>query len=216
MKKIVAISVLLFIVGTGSWYGVTKAFDRSDVLLSDDVVSQMIQQKYGGTIETIRLVQTSKRQDYTLTLLKDQLAYDLIVNGQTGEVLSFSQQKRTEQETETVKNDEQEQTTETVGNRESEQESKTTEKSEPDPNVQSNENADPESSTIPITEDQAKKIASAKVSGTITSAELDDEDDQLVYEVEIDQSKTKEATVIINAYSGKIESITFEMEDEDD
>lgn len=197
--------LVVLVVGAGSWYGVTKAFDRSESSLSEETISKMIQQKYDGTIEAIEMIQVNKRQDYKLTLIKEKLAYDLIVNGQTGEVLSFIQQKRAVQEIETAKKSELEQETET------------TQTSEPEQSVQSNENNEPpKSATIPITENQAKQIASEKVTGTITSIELDDEDDQLVYEVEVDQSKTKEATVVINAYSGKIESITFETEEDDD
>lgn len=196
--------LVLLVVGAGSWYGVTKAFDRSESSISEETISKMIQQKYDGTIEAIEMIQANKRQDYKLTLIKEKLAYDLVVNGQTGEVLSFIQQKRAVQEIETAKKSEPVQETET------------TQTSESEKIVQSNENNEPQPATIPITEDQAKQIASEKVTGTITSIELDDEDDQLVYEVEVDQSKTKEATVVINAYSGKIESITFETEEDED
>jgi uncharacterized membrane protein YkoI len=198
MKKIVVIVLVILIVGTGSWYGVTQAWNQSDSLLSEEKVSQLIQQKYGGTIETIRMVQENEQPSYTLTLIKDQISYDMTVNAQTGEVLSLVKQKSAEQKTVTMEKE------------------KTKENSEQEQIVGSNEkNQSPSSSTIPITEEQAKIRASEKVSGTITSIELEDEDDQLVYEVEIDQSKTKEATVIINAYSGKVESITFETEDND-
>jgi uncharacterized membrane protein YkoI len=188
MKKIVASVLLLLIVGAGSWYGLTKMFDRSDSLLSTDQVSQMIQQKYGGTIDTIRLEQSNGRQDYQLLLKKDSFSYEITVNGQTGDVLSLTKHKNVEYKKEHNKK---EQTT------------------------HSNKNNPSQTATIPITEAKAKKLALEKVNGTITSIELDDEDDQLVYEVDINQSQKKKATVIINAYSGKIESITFETEDDD-
>src|SRR5438309_210528 len=135
MKKIVVSVLLLLIVGAGSWYGITKIFDRSDSLLSTDQVSQMIQQKYGGTIDTIRLEQSNGRQDYQLLLKKDSFSYEITVNGQTGDVLSLTKHKNVEYKKENNKKEhnKKEQTT------------------------HSNKNNPSQTATIPITKEKAKK-----------------------------------------------------------
>jgi uncharacterized membrane protein YkoI len=60
-----------------------------------------------------------------------------------------------------------------------------------------------------ITSEQAKKIALAKVNGTIVDFELDDDE----YEVEI-HAEGKEYEMTIDAYTGKITQ--FEVDDQDD
>ncbi|MEH7115748.1 PepSY domain-containing protein [Neobacillus niacini] len=182
MKKIAVIVLLILILGTIIWYGGTKMFNRAHSIHSEDMVSQMMIEKYGGTIKNI----SPDQENYKLTLVKDQILYDIIVNRRTGEVVSFVKQSSP------VTND-----------------SRQSESKEPQKGNQPATSAD-----TPITIAKAEELALEKVSGTITSIKLDKEDDQLVYEVDIDQSKTKKAEVIINAYSGKIESITFETDED--
>lgn len=183
MKKIAVIVLLILILGSIIWYGGTKAFNRSHTSLSEDKVSQIIIEKYGGTIKNISLVQ----ENYKLTVVKDQIIYDITVNRRTGKVLSFVKQ-----------------TSIVTNNR------RQSERKEPQKSNKSTTSVD-----TPITTEKAEELALEKVSGTITSIKLDEEDGQLVYDVDIDQTKTKKAEVIINAYSGKIESITFETDKDD-
>jgi uncharacterized membrane protein YkoI len=183
MKKIAVIVLLILILGATFWYGGTRAFHRSHTSLSEDKVSQMIVEKYGGTIKKI----SPDQENYKLTLAKDQILYDIIVNRQTGKVVSFVKQSSA------VADD-----------------SRQSESKEPQKGHQPTTSVD-----TPITIEKAEELALEKVSGMITSTDLDEEDGQLVYEVDIDQSKNKKAEVIINAYSGKIESITFETDKHD-
>ena len=134
----------------------------------------MMIEKYGGTIKNI----SPDQENYKLTLVKDQILYDIIVNRRTGKVLSFVKQ------------------TSPATNDSRQSEKKEPQKSKPTTSVD----------TL-ITIDKAEELALENVSGTITSIELDEEDDQLVYKVDIVQTKIKKTEVVINAYSGKIESI---------
>lgn len=178
MKKIAVIVLLILILGAIIWYGGTKAVNRSQTSLSEDRVSQIIIEKYGGTIKNI----SPDEKNYKLTLVKDQIIYDITVNRRTGEVLSFVKQ-----------------TSPLTNN------SRQSERKEPQQNKKD----------TPITIEKAIELALEKVNGTITSIKLDEEDGQLVYEVDIEQTKKKKAEVIINAYSGKIESITFKTDKDD-
>ncbi|MFK2825381.1 PepSY domain-containing protein [Bacillus sp. B190/17] len=187
MKKLVAGVLFILLVGTVGWYSVTKTVNRSESLLSEETVSHMIQKKYGAAVEEIDSDQENDQPIYKLTIIKDQIPYKVTVDGQTGEVLSFTKQKMNNKKPLVTQNTNEKESTDST----------------------------PSAPSTPITEEQAKNIALEKVTGTIIEVDLDDEDGQLVYEVDIDQSKTKEATVVINAYTGEIEAITFETKDTD-
>lgn len=51
MKKTVLFILIFLAVGSACFYGIAKAVNRPDTILSESDVSIMIQQKYGGTIE---------------------------------------------------------------------------------------------------------------------------------------------------------------------
>ncbi len=158
MKKIAVIVLLILILGAIIWYGGTKALNRSHPHLSEAKVSQMMIEKYGGSIKNISLDQ----ENYKLTLVKDQIIYDITVNRRTGKVLSFVKQ------------------TSPATNDSRQSEKKEPQKSNPTTSVD----------TL-ITIDKAEELALENVSGTITSIKLDEEDDQLVYKVDIVQTKIK-------------------------
>jgi len=61
-----------------------------------------------------------------------------------------------------------------------------------------------------ISEDKAKEIAEEAVNGKVTEAELEEEDQQLVYEIELETAEEKEVKVYINAYSSTVLSINWE------
>lgn len=61
-----------------------------------------------------------------------------------------------------------------------------------------------------ISEQKAKEIAETEVAGSVKEVELEEEDQQLVYEVEIETVDKKEVKVFVNAYSGTILSINWE------
>jgi uncharacterized membrane protein YkoI len=60
-----------------------------------------------------------------------------------------------------------------------------------------------------ISLENAKKAALDKIKGSVTKAELDHEDKQLVYEVEIMTADHREVEVIVDAVNGKVISIKF-------
>ncbi|MFC4801325.1 PepSY domain-containing protein [Neobacillus sp. GCM10023253] len=63
--------------------------------------------------------------------------------------------------------------------------------------------------TPTISLENAKKTALDIIKGSITKAELDDEDKSLVYEVEIKTADHQEAEVKVDAISGKVLSTEF-------
>lgn len=61
-----------------------------------------------------------------------------------------------------------------------------------------------------LTETEAIEIALTEVNGRIDNVEIDEEDGLIIYEVEIEVAADEEATVIINAYTGDVLSVTFD------
>ncbi|XOQ14617.1 MAG: Membrane protein YkoI [Shouchella clausii] len=73
---------------------------------------------------------------------------------------------------------------------------------------------DDEGSKLPddaLSTDEATKRALEEVDGTVTDVELDEEDGQYVYEIEIETGKNDETTVDIDAVSGAV--LKVDMDD---
>lgn len=62
----------------------------------------------------------------------------------------------------------------------------------------------------PITKKEAKTIAERKTGGTADDADLEESEGTLIFEVDVDLPDNKEATVKINAYTGKVANIVYE------
>lgn len=65
-----------------------------------------------------------------------------------------------------------------------------------------------------IGKDEAKRIALKQFDGTIKEIELDDDDNRLVYEIEVKRGN-KEADIKIDAYTGKVLLLEIESDDDD-
>ncbi|WP_168714419.1 PepSY domain-containing protein [Niallia nealsonii] len=64
--------------------------------------------------------------------------------------------------------------------------------------------------TAIIKKNKAKEIAQAEVQGSVKEVELEEEANQLVYEVEMETAEKTEVKIYINAYSGTVLSINWE------
>ncbi|GKU82795.1 PepSY domain-containing protein [Niallia sp. NCCP-28] len=64
--------------------------------------------------------------------------------------------------------------------------------------------------TAIITKNKAKEIAQAEVQGNVKEVELEEEKNQLIYEVEMETAQKTEVKIYINAYSGTVLSINWE------
>ncbi|MCI4167102.1 PepSY domain-containing protein [Bacillus spizizenii] len=62
----------------------------------------------------------------------------------------------------------------------------------------------------PITKKEAKTIAERETGGTADDADLEKSEGTLIFEVDVDLPDDKEATVKINAYTGKVANIVYE------
>ncbi|WP_197284393.1 PepSY domain-containing protein [Bacillus sp. JCM 19041] len=74
-------------------------------------------------------------------------------------------------------------------------------------NERSDDDDDDERTTLPegaISSDKAIEIALKEVKGTVTEVELDEDDGQYVYEIEVETNKDEETKIDVNALDGKI------------
>ncbi|MCY9368890.1 PepSY domain-containing protein [Bacillus spizizenii] len=62
----------------------------------------------------------------------------------------------------------------------------------------------------PITKNEAKSIAERETGGTADDADLEKSEGTLIFDVDVDLPDDKEATVKINAYTGKVANIVYE------
>ncbi|MCY7877687.1 PepSY domain-containing protein [Bacillus spizizenii] len=62
----------------------------------------------------------------------------------------------------------------------------------------------------PITKNEAKSIAERETGGTADDADLEKSEGTLIFDVDVDLPDYKEATVKINAYTGKVANIVYE------
>ncbi|WP_214630536.1 PepSY domain-containing protein [Paenibacillus agaridevorans] len=71
-------------------------------------------------------------------------------------------------------------------------------------------------SSVHITEEQAASLALAKVAGTVTDVDKDDDNGVWYYYVDIETNDGREAEVQLNAASGAIVSVAWDDDDDDD
>ncbi len=118
---------------------------------------------------------------YTIVLQHTLGQYQLLIDGETGDTISLKRLS--------LHQDEDSQNQDTGGNTE-------------DP-------IDDHAKTK-LTEQEAIEIALSEVQGRIDQIVLEEEDGITVYEVEIEVDNETEATIIINAYTGKVLFITWD------
>lgn len=68
----------------------------------------------------------------------------------------------------------------------------------------------PEKEQVMLSQEEAKQIALQQVNGIVEDIEVEEENGLVVYEVEIEINEDDDATVIINAYTGEIISVTID------
>ncbi|KAB7671110.1 PepSY domain-containing protein [Bacillus sp. B1-b2] len=71
-------------------------------------------------------------------------------------------------------------------------------------------NEENKSDNVMISEEEAKQIAVKEVNGTVQEVDLEEEDNQTYYEVELEDTNNREAKVQINAYTGEVNAISWD------
>ncbi|MBY6023421.1 hypothetical protein CHN50_09425 [Priestia aryabhattai] len=230
MKRTLIMVLSALAVAIGIWYWVTALNNTSASSLSESDVQSLVKQKYEGQIDRIQKVDNQ----FHVQLTNQNNTYEIMVDRASGDIIDFSkvsestneEKPRAQLTQEQAKKKAAERVQGTVENvKESNDHYDITIKNNGGTHIVKVNRSDGsianvstaqenEQLTTLISKEGAKKIALEKVKGTISSVELEDDDDELLYEVEIDQSPSEEATVLIDAYSGEIVSIQFETDDD--
>ncbi|WP_144610162.1 PepSY domain-containing protein [Bacillus altitudinis] len=196
-------------------------------ILSEADIKKIIAKDYNGNITNINLI--NHKQDYTLTLENSNGIYQIIASSSSGQMKEMKQLKSYQKPNE--KNAEL-QAEEVAVNKVKGTVIQKKEKSDRFIfTIQSKKElyqVDVEKDTFKVIEAEKKKptskekkltkitveeaiqIAVKEVGGTVDDADLETFSGMLVFEVELDLPDGREAEVLVNAYTGDIEGITYE------
>jgi len=159
-------------------------FNKTEALATETEVRELVESQYRGSIITSL---EQKDETYEVYMENDMGEYELTVDGRTSEITSL---KLVNRKGETGGGDE---------------------KPAEDPvDEQPEEPATEEPAPSMLSRKEAIEIATTEVPGKVGDIELDEEDGIKVYEVEIEVDDESEATILINAYTGEILSLTWD------
>ncbi|MET3728287.1 putative membrane protein YkoI [Fictibacillus halophilus] len=225
----IVIVILLLVFGTREWVN-----GNQGSTLEKEKMNRIVSAKYPGDILSTELTNREDKRQYKTVIKSEQGVYVIWSDAVSGEILDMNRTEDEESQRERITKDEAEKIAAKHGEVKSsefneenkvylvrvQKEGKTYSLEINGTTGSINSKSEVESEDEPaqpntkITEGKAKQIALKEVKGTVTDIELDDEDGVIVYEVEI-ETKTKEAQVIINAFSGEVSSVTMETKDSD-
>ncbi len=225
----IVIVILLLVFGTREWVN-----GNQGSTLEKEKMNRIVSAKYPGEILSTELTNREDKRQYKTVLKSEQGVYVIWSDAVSGEILDMNRTEDEESQRERITKDEAEKIAAEHGEVQSaefneenkvylvrvQNEGKTYSLEINGTTGSINSKSEVESEDEPsqpntkITEEKARQIALKEVKGTVTDIELDDEDGVIVYEVEI-ETKTKEAQVIINAFSGEVSSVTMETKDSD-
>lgn len=210
MKKKVGfvLSILLGLSALGLGMYHTSASQAAPDL-SEKQIKNKIQQQYPGKITEFELDKENNRAVYEAEVVQNGKEYDIVFDGNTGKVLSLEKQNASND------NDDSDDETEKDDDKFDKDDDNNDDRDDDKNNDNAEANNDKTSKEPRISAAKAQKIATNEVSGTVVSSELDEDDDRLIYEIEVKSDK-KEAEFEIDAYTGNIIVMSIDKEKNDD
>jgi len=196
-------------------------------ILSEADIKKIIAKDYNGNITNIDLI--NHKQDYTLTLENSNGIYQIIASSSSGQMKEMKQlksyQKPNEKNAELQAEEvavkkvkgtviqKKEKSDRFIFTIQSKKELYQVDVEKDTFKVIEAEKKKPtskEKKLTKITVEEAIQIALKEVGGTVDDADLETFSGMLVFEVELDLPDGREAEVLVNAYTGDIEGITYE------
>ncbi|WP_431794493.1 PepSY domain-containing protein [Bacillus altitudinis] len=196
-------------------------------ILSEADIKKIIAKDYNGNITNIDLI--NHKQDYTLTLENSNGIYQIIASSSSGQMKEMRQlksyQKPNEKNAELQAEEaavkkvkgtviqKKEKSDRFIFTIQSKKELYQVDVEKDTFKVIEAEKKKPtskEKKLTKITVEEAIQIAVKEVGGTVDDADLETFSGMLVFEVELDLPDGREAEVLVNAYTGDIEGITYE------
>ncbi|MFB6765191.1 PepSY domain-containing protein [Bacillus altitudinis] len=224
MKMLLTLAGCLFILAAFAMLMI-QTIDQK--ILSEADIKKIIAKDYNGNITNIDLI--NHKQDYTLTLENSNGIYQIIASSSSGQMKEMRQlksyQKPNEKNAELQAEEaavkkvkgtviqKKEKSDRFIFTIQSKKELYQVDVEKDTFKVIEAEKKKPtskEKKLTKITVEEAIQIAVKEVGGTVDDADLETFSGMLVFEVELDLSDGREAEVLVNAYTGDIEGITYE------
>ena len=224
MKMLLTLAGCLFILAAFAMLMI-QTIDKK--ILSEADIKKIIAKDYNGNITNIDLI--NHKQDYTLTLENSNGIYQIIASSSSGQMKEMKQlksyQKPNEKNAELQAEEvavkkvkgtviqKKEKSDRFIFTIQSKKELYQVDVEKDTFKVIEAEKKKPtskEKKLTKITVEEAIQIAVKEVGGTVDDADLETFSGMLVFEVELDLPDGREAEVLVNAYTGDIEGITYE------
>ncbi|MBR0628405.1 PepSY domain-containing protein [Bacillus altitudinis] len=224
LKMLLALAGCLFILVAFAMLMI-QTIDKK--ILSEADIKKIIAKDYNGNIINIDLI--NHKQDYTLTLENSNGIYQIIASSSSGQMKEMKQlksyQKPNEKNAELQAEEaavkkvkgtviqKKEKSDRFIFTIQSKKELYQVDVEKDTFKVIEAEKKKPtskEKKLTKITVEEAIQIAVKEVGGTVDDADLETFSGMLVFEVELDLPDGREAEVLVNAYTGDIEGITYE------
>ncbi|MCY7687011.1 PepSY domain-containing protein [Bacillus altitudinis] len=224
MKMLLTLAGCLFILVAFAMLMI-QTIDKK--ILSEADIKKIIAKDYNGNITNIDLI--NHKQDYTLTLENSNGIYQIIASSSSGQMKEMKQlksyQKPNEKNAELQAEEvavkkvkgtviqKKEKSDRFIFTIQSKKELYQVDVEKDTFKVIEAEKKQPtskEKKLTKITVEEAIQIAVKEVGGTVDDADLETFSGMLVFEVELDLPDGREAEVLVNAYTGDIEGITYE------
>ncbi|MYL46293.1 hypothetical protein GLV94_11630 [Virgibacillus halodenitrificans] len=190
---------------------------QTEPKISTDDIKTMVADQYPGTITDIELEKNFDKIFYEVEVENENREYDLKLDANTGEVLKIREKDTSDKESVSEKK-----TEASDGDKEKQESTKEQQhaqenKQAHDSKEQKNDDKQPvekgknKQSNGLIGMEKAEKIALDAFAGTIVSMELDEDDDRMIYEIEIENGED-EADVDIDAYTGEVLGLSIDRD----
>ncbi|HEY4601000.1 MAG TPA: PepSY domain-containing protein [Cerasibacillus sp.] len=186
MMITVSAAVIALILGVGIYQSNAS---QDEPKLSSDDIKALVTEQYPGEITELELEKENNKVVYEVEVKTNDKEYDLKLDGNTGEVLKLKEKCMTTR-------------TDKPKNESVKQKQKEINKAKPQQQQPKQQQKRERKRTI-IDHSEAADIALKEFPGEVESIELDEDDGQLIYEVEV-KNGHQEADIEIDACTGEI------------
>lgn len=183
---------------------------QADPKLSSTDIRKVVESQYPGEITEPELEEELNKAVYKVEIESNGKKYNLKLDGNTGEVLELKEKVNPGKVDIVEKNNGTEK--EKEKEKEKKNNAKDDAKADSSSRDKENSNKNPTKKAV-INTDKAKDIALKEFSGTVTDLELDEDDNRLIYEINIENGN-EEAEIEIDAYTGDILVISIDRDDD--
>lgn len=182
--------------------------------LSTDEIRQMVTDQYPGTITELELEKGSNKAIYEVEVASDGKEYDIKLDGSSGEVLNLKEKEIADDVEIAEKSDDTDDNQgNTTTNSNDSQDNSSNKNDDSQDNGNNDGNSTKSNNNTVIDLEKAEEIALNEFDGKITDLELDEDDDRLMYEIELENGED-EAEIEIDAYTGEILVIEIDREED--